>query len=93
MSQQNGLLKLKCRKESNALLYKKARHWFSVGEQEFIKAALSPGNKKKKERDKDKQLKTIISVFTEMSRIRVISVAFLAQNHNTMKHELHSWLT
>lgn len=81
LSQQNGLLKLKCWKESNALLYQKARHWFSVGEQEFIKAALSPGNKKK-ERDKDKQLKTIISVFTEMSRIRVISVAFLAQNHN-----------
>ena len=82
MSQQNGLLKLKCRKELNALLYQNARHWFSMGEQEFIKAALSPGNKKKKERDKGKQLKTIISVFTEMSRIRVISVAFLAQNHN-----------
>lgn len=88
MSQQNGLLKLKCRKESNALLYQKARHWFSVGEQEFIKAALSPGNKKReRERERqtiknNKRLKTIISVFTEMSRIRVISVAFLAQNHN-----------
>lgn len=82
MSQQNGLLKLKCRKESNALLYKKARHWFSVGEQEFIKAALSPGNKKKERETKTNKLKTIISVFTEMSRIRVISVAFLAQNHN-----------
>ena len=54
-SQQNDLLKLlklKCRKESNALQYKKARHWFSVGEQEFIKAALSLEIKKKRERQR-----------------------------------------
>jgi len=52
LSQQNGLFKLICRKESNALLYQKARHWFLVGEQEFIKAALFPGIKKKREREK-----------------------------------------
>ena len=36
---------------------------------------------KKKEREKDKQTKTSISVFTEMSRMCVTSVTFLTQNH------------